>query len=150
MKNLIMILITFLSIQSFAQDHRSDLPEQRKLKYKNMTSEDLAQIQSQKMTQNLELTETQQKEVYAVLLDRNKTREAKIKAYRNNKKKSKREDISKTERLKMKNERMTQQAEFNDEMKTILSPEQMTQWQENQAQRAQLRKKKQGYSTGKK
>lgn len=145
MKNLIMILVALVTIQVTAQEHNNKSSQDRRAMYNNATPEELTQIQTRKMTKQLDLSETQQKDVYSLLLERNTLRQTKKEAFIQAKKNSERQGISKAERLKMKDERLAQQTALQDRMKTILSSEQLTTWEEHMAKRGQNQKNK-GYN----
>lgn len=88
MKRLIMILMAFVTIHATAQEQNSELQQQRQRTH--ATPEEVAQIQTQRMSKSLELSEAQQKEVYDLLLQRNKMRQTKKEAFNRSKEKLKR------------------------------------------------------------
>ena len=84
MKKLVLIAIALFSLNGFAQ-HKASKKERIKKAEKirsEMTPEEMAELRTKKMTLHLDLTESQQKEVYNVLLEESRYKKEKHKAYK--------------------------------------------------------------------
>ena len=120
-------LITLVFITSFANAQHN---MQSKQKMQDYTPEERAQLHSKQLTLDLDLSETQQKQVENLFLEMEKTRQTKIdKRKQSNTEKPSKASLSKEEKLKMKNERLDQQIEIKKHMKEILSEEQYSKWE---------------------
>lgn len=100
-----------------------------------MTPEQRNQLQLKRMTANLDLTASQQKEMAVIIADENAKRDSKraeMKANTDAKK-----QLTADERFKMENERLDAQIEYKAKMKKILSKEQFAKWEENQEKRSE-------------
>lgn len=137
MKKLLVIALAIITIQVNAQDKK-----ERKHKGVDYTAEEIAQLQTKKMTLALDLTEAQQREVNIINLENAKARKAKM-ATRKAKKDS---DVkpSKEEKLKMKNSRLDAQIANKQKMKSILNADQYTKWEKHQGKRNHKKGKRKG------
>lgn len=123
MKKLILVAFILLCNISIAQSRKSI----------EMTPEQVAELQTKKMTLDLDLNSNQQKEVKALLLEEAKKREA-IKKEMNARTEEERK-LTSDEKYKKQLEKLDNQIELKAKMKKILSPEQMSKWEEHQSQR---------------
>ncbi|WP_051209857.1 hypothetical protein [Gelidibacter mesophilus] len=128
MKNLIMILIAFATMQASAQEQKRDLKKQRMATKMDYSPEQMAELQTKKLTLNLDLNEKQQKEISAIYLDNAKLKKGQKEAYLQAKEKDENKSVSKEKRFKMANARLDQQIEMKRKMKGILSSEQYEKW----------------------
>ena len=128
MKKLIMILIAVATLQVSAQDQKREMKKQRMTSKMDYSPEEMAQLQSKKLTLKLDLDAKQQNEVSALLLEQAKLRQSKKEAYLKSKDKEETKTFSKEERFKMANARLDQQIEMKKKMKGILSTEQYEKW----------------------
>ena len=119
MKKLILVVALTLSSLTFAQNRKGS----------EMTPEQQAEIQTKRLTLDLDLNSNQQKEVKTILLEQAKKREAKMAEMKA--KREKGEKPSADERFEMKNEMLDNQIEMKAKMKKILKPEQYKKWEEN-------------------
>lgn len=123
MKKLILVVALTLSSLTFAQNRKGS----------EMTPEQQAEIQTKRLTLDLDLNSNQQKEVKAIILEQAKKREAlkaEIKA-----KREKGEKLSADERYEKQSDRLDDQIEFKVKMKKVLTPEQMKKWEAKQEER---------------
>jgi len=123
MKKLILVVALTLSSLTFAQNRKGS----------EMTPEQQAEIQTKRLTLDLDLNSNQQKEVKAIILEQAKKREAlkaEIKA-----KREKGEKLSADERYEKQSDRLDDQIEFKVKMKKVLTPEQMKKWETKQDER---------------
>jgi len=130
MKTLVIIAIalatTFqVTAQEDRRQKRKHLKKERTERIQQFKPEDIAQIQTKKMTLHLDLTEAQQKKIMALNLEKAKKRKAKIEA----RSKKKKEKPTQEERLKMINEKLDAQIETKKQMKKILTAEQLEKWE---------------------
>ena len=137
MKKLCIIAIAFITLQATAQDQKPALTKSKVERVKSdMTPEDIAQIQTKKMTLELDLNESQQKQVNALLLEEARNRAEKKEAY--NKIKDNAEAkaaLTKEDRVKMMNERLDNQIAMKAKMKNILNADQYAKWEQKMTQK---------------
>ena len=146
MKKLFLIALALVTIQVSAQnkkqgEKKGDRMENRK-GLKDFTPEETAQLQTKKMTLDLDLTEAQQKKVEKLNLENAKERKAKMDERQAKRKDGNAERPSKEERLAMMNERLDKQMEMKKKMKQILNDDQFEKWEKNQARRQDKKHRK--------
>ncbi|WP_405329813.1 DUF4890 domain-containing protein [Leeuwenhoekiella sp. LLG6367-2.1] len=136
MKKLIAIVALFVSVTALAQN--GDRQERGK-KMMDATPEEIADIQTKRMTLALVLDEKQQKEVYNIELANAKERKA-MRASRESKKNG--EKPTESQREAMKKERkanysamLDKQIAQQEKMKNILNEEQFDQYRKMKAKR---------------
>lgn len=130
MKRVLLAILLVVGITTIAQE--------RKMKDNDLTPEERVELQVKKMTLDLDLSAKQQNEIKTILLENAKLRETKIAEMK--KRKESGEKLTKEERLKMENERLDNQIEMKQKMKTILTEEQMKKWEEKQERREEKMK----------
>ena len=137
MKKLCIIAIAFITLQATAQDQKPALTKSKVERVKSdMTPEEIAQIQTKKMTLELDLNESQQKQVNALLLEEARNRAEKKEAY--NKIKDNAEAkaaLTKEDRVKMMNDRLDNQIAMKAKMKNILNADQYAKWEQKMTQK---------------
>lgn len=118
MKKLMIVALMLVSLASFAQ--RGERPTKREM-VKNLTAEEMATLQTKKMTLALALDDAQTKKVYPLILaqvnERKQMRE-------NRTSKDKGAELTKEKRYEMTNARLDKKITMQNEMKKILSDEQ--------------------------
>lgn len=143
MKKLILIALAFMALQATAQERQrmqqNDSKKERAHKFKDLTPEEAATLQTKKMTLHLDLTEAQQTKIQALNLENAKKRKVKMEARKPMKEDEDFAKPTKEERLKMKNERLDNQIARKQKMKAILNAEQYEKWSA-QSQRRQGKK----------
>ncbi len=131
----ILVLVVAVSIQANAQDGQRG-PK----KGQNMTAEQIATLGSKKMTLGLDLTASQEKQVYNLLeaqaKDRNALRTQHQEMRKNN------EKPSDEDRFNFQVAQLDKQIAFKAEMKKILNNDQYEKWAEMAAKRKQKMNKK--------
>lgn len=136
MKKLMLIaIVAMVAIQVNAQDTKDRPNRERSPKmdrFQDLTPEEMATLQTKKMTLHLDLNESQQKEIQKINLENAIDRKAKMEA-----RKAQREDgtmakPSKEEHLKMMNDRLDKQIAMKAKMKKILNDEQFVKWEKQQ------------------
>jgi hypothetical protein len=123
MKNLILVIALTLSSLTFAQNRNGS----------EMSPEQQAEIQTKRLTLDLDLNSNQQKEVKAIILEQAKKREAlkvEMKA-----KREKGEKLSADERYEKQSDILDDQIEFKAKLKKVLTADQMKKWEVKQEER---------------
>ncbi|SHI73032.1 hypothetical protein [Flavobacterium terrae] len=129
MKKTLLIVLAIVSLSgAYAQERTTEKPRRER-----MTLEQRNQLQLKRMTANLDLTPSQQKEMAVIIADQNSKREAKIAEIKANKEAKK--QLTADERFKMENEKLDAQIEHKAKMKKVLNKEQFEKWEKNQEKR---------------
>ena len=108
---------------------------------KNLSAEQIATLETKKMTLALDLTEEQQNKIQILNLEKAKTRKAKMeerKAARENEEAKK---PTTEERYAMQNERLDQMIAHKAEIKSVLSAEQYKRWEKMALQKTKHKRK---------
>ena len=128
MKKLVVIAITLVSIQAFAQSHKG---EQRKgerkesvHKLNNFSPEQIAALKTKKMTLHLDLTEAQQRDIQKINIVSAEERKTKMETRKKMKENGSFEKPSTEERFNIMSERLDKQIATKKQMQAILSKEQ--------------------------
>lgn len=125
MKKVIVILLCMVGLTAMAQKgengHRGGM--------KDLTPEQMATLQTKKMTLALDLTQDQQTKIQALNLENAKTRKAKMEARKAAKEKDEAKKPTSEERYAMQNERLDKMIAQKAEMKNILSADQYEKWE---------------------
>ncbi|MGI9552581.1 MAG: hypothetical protein ACR2MT_15370 [Aurantibacter sp.] len=95
----------------------------------DMTAEQIATLQTKKMTLELDLSQTQQNQIQALNLTKAKDRKAKMEEHKAKKKTYERQKPTSEERYAMQNKRLDKKLAHKQELKKILSTEQMEKWE---------------------
>jgi hypothetical protein len=146
MKKLVMAILVMAAISVTAQDHNM---KGKRGDMKDLTPEQMATLQTKKMTLALDLNESQQSKIKSILTADAKTRKSKMEAY-----KASKEDgekiMTSDEKYARLNERLDHQIARKKEMKSILTPEQFEKY-EKMSHRKDMRghKKREGIRKGK-
>jgi protein CpxP len=142
MKNLIIVVFAFITWTSFPQQNRNERGHHKKemrQKENKLSPEQRAELSSKKITLHLDLTEDQQKKLYAVELEHAKLRDAR---FQNTKNKI---ELNDEDRFKLQTERLDDQIAIKNKIKSILTEKQYDIWQKshhfrkNQKQRGNKR-----------
>ena len=152
MKKLALVALALLAIQVSAQE-KSDSPNkergQHMERYKDYTPEEMASLQTKKMTLHLDLNESQQREIQKINLENAIQRKANMEAWKAKKEDGSMTKPSKEDRLAMMNQKLDHQIAMKAKMKKILNDEQFTKWEKAQ-QKMDHRKKGMKKEEGKK
>jgi len=134
MKKLILIAIAFIGLQATAQQRQQGPKHgERGDKMMNLSAEDMATLQTKKMTLALDLNESQQKEIQKINLENATARKAQMEKRKANKEAAKAQRPSEEERVKMMNAMLDHKIEMKAKMKTILNDGQYAKWEKAQA-----------------
>ncbi|WP_338357551.1 DUF4890 domain-containing protein [Yeosuana marina] len=135
MKKLVFIAVAFIAIQATSQNanqrpnkERGNRAEQ----FSDMTPEEMATLQTKKMTLHLDLNESQQRAVQQLNLQNATERKARMEARKAQRESGNMEKPSKEERLKMMNEVLDHKIAMKAKMKDILNADQYAKWEQSQ------------------
>lgn len=135
MKKLMMIAVLFASVTMIAQRG----PRQGNDRMgKDLTAEQIATLQTKKMTLELALDNSQSDKIYKVVLAQAKDRKAMMEA---RKSKDDKPELTKEQRYAQTNERLDKRIAFQKEMKSILTEEQFKKFEKTTAKRGQKGKR---------
>ena len=135
MKKLIIIALVLATIQVTAQERKNRSNNNRgdrQERFQDYTPEEMATLQTKKMTLHLDLSEAQQKEIQKLNLENAIERKTKMEARKSQNEGKEFQKPSKEEQLKMMNERLDNQIEMKNKMKSILNDEQFAKYEEMQ------------------
>ncbi len=152
MKKLIFpLLLVFFAIGQAQTDKNSDLANNKSERH-HLRSQDAkrtpaerANLQTKRMALHLDLTESQQKSVNALLLKQNEQRDLSFSAVKKDKEAGK--QPTDAERYQQQVNRLDSQIAFQNEMKSILNEKQYAQWKtqrEKSGKRLMMRKHHKG------
>ena len=146
MKKMLLIVITLATLQVTAQEKKKEMRKESQREHKeimkDMTPDEMATLQTKKMTLHLDLTEGQQKQMMALNLEEAKLRKAKMEERSAMKEDSENKPFTKEDKLKMMNERLDHQIAMKQKMKSILNDEQYKKWEASQGKMEQKREGK--------
>ncbi|SHI97437.1 hypothetical protein [Algibacter luteus] len=144
MKKILIIAVALLALQVTAQQQNKERGNrgERANKMMNLSAEEIATLQTKKMTLHLDLTESQQKEIMKINLD-NATKRKEMMAARKAKKESgEAKKPTDEERYKMANAKLDHKIAMKAKMKKILNDEQYAKWEKSQMRQAKKGKDK--------
>lgn len=149
MKNIVYALAIIFTLNVAAQEgtdqtDRRERKEMRKGKgqrfMQDLTPEQMAALQTKKLTLALDLSESQQQQILALATENAKARKAKMEARKA--KKEKNEKLTSDEKFAMMNERLDAQIAYKKSMKQILSAEQYERWEKMKARKGKQKQNK--------
>jgi hypothetical protein len=152
MKKLILIAIALITVNATAQERKKEKQNRGEHEmtqpFKDFSPEEIATLQTKKMTLHLDLTEAQQKQIQAIHLDQAKARKAEMESRKKRHEEAKGDKPSKDERFSRVNEQLDSKIAMKGKMKHILNKEQYAKWEKGNAmkgkQRMKMRKKQGG------
>jgi len=137
MKKIAIVVLMLVGVTALAQrGGRAD----RGNNMKGLTPEQVATLQTKKMTLTLDLNAAQQEQIKALNLENAKMRKAKMANRKAQKEASEAKKPTSEERYAMANDRLDHQIAHKAKMKEILSEEQFTKWEKMQFRRGKGRK----------
>ena len=144
MKKLILIAIAFVSLQAIAQDQpkKSQENHDRKHKMMNLSAEEIATLQTKKMTLFLDLNESQQAKIQEINLENASKRKEMMANYKAKKENGELKKPTDKERYKIENARLDHKIAMKAKMKEILNDEQFAKWEKTQNRMAMRGKQK--------
>lgn len=136
MKKLVIIALALFTLQATAQEgKRGNQNKERGQKMMNLSTEEMATLQTKKMTLHLDLTDSQQAKIQKLNLENATKRKAMMDARKAKKESGNATKPSKDERLAMMNSRLDHQIAMKAKMKDILNAEQYAKWEKAQARK---------------
>lgn len=150
MKKIAILLVALLAIQvtSHAQRQGHAKKGERANKMMNLSAEEIATLQTKKMTLHYDLNESQQAKIQAINLENATKRKAMMEARKARKESGDAQRPSKEERLKMANAKLDHKIAMKAKMKDILNDEQYAKWEKAQSKMA-MKSKNRGLQKGK-
>lgn len=139
MKKVFIFIMIISCSYSFAQrgQHQRGHEKNKKEFFENLSVEELATLRTKKMTLDLDLSEVQQDQIYAMTLKSVTDKRAK----RAEREKNNFEELSEDEKYAKMLERLDAQIAHKNEMKTILNDEQFEKW-ERHSKRKHVKKRR--------
>lgn len=125
MKKVAIVLMLMVGMTAMAQKG----PRGGDQGMKDLSAEQMATLQTKKMTLALDLSKAQQEKIMALQLEKAKARKAKMEERKAAKEDADRKKSTSEERYAMQNERLDQMIAQKAEMKKILSADQYTKWE---------------------
>ena len=144
MKKLVVIALALFTINGMAQEKRTNQGHKKggSELMQQMTPSDIADLKTKRLTLNLDLNDTQQEKVHALILNQAKANES-FRKQRNQGKGENNEKPTKDEFVKMQKTRLDQQIKMKQEMKALLTADQYAKF-EKMEERKQKREGKRG------
>ncbi|MDO1512138.1 hypothetical protein Q2T41_05655 [Maribacter confluentis] len=124
MKKLVLAILVMAGLSATAQDH--DIKSKRGT-MKDLSPEQVATLQTKKMTLALDLNETQQSKLKSIFIEEAKMRKSRMEDFKAQKEDGKK--LTAEERYKRQNERLDHQIERKNAIKSILGAEQYAKWE---------------------
>lgn len=152
MKKLILIALAFVAIQATAQEQKKDRKNgdhKRGHALAQLSAEEIATIQTKKMTLFLDLDESQQREIKKINLEKAIARKEHMEARKAKKESGTMEKPSKEDRVAKINKMLDNKIATKAKMKKILNAEQYAKWEKAMIRKAKNRKGK-GHKKSKK
>jgi Spy/CpxP family protein refolding chaperone len=138
MKKLFIVALLVVGMTSFAQEKKAR-PENAKME--QLTPEQRNQLHLKKMTLELDLNASQQKEMSKIIAEQSAKREARM-AERKATKDSAKKQLTSDELFAKKNKMLDEQIIMKERMKKILTPEQYKKWDDMKAKKHHGMKKR--------
>lgn len=132
MKKLLVVAVLLVSLTNFAQVQNN---EANRAQREKLSPEQRNQLMLKKMTLDLGLNESQQKEISKIIAEQSAKREAAMAQRKANKEKGVKPTAE--ERFARENKMLDEQIAMQDKMKKILTPDQFKKWEQSKAERQQ-------------
>jgi hypothetical protein len=127
MKKLFVVALLFVGLTNFAQEKKGRAERGERAEMEQLTPEQRNVLQLKKMTLDLNLTASQQKQLEPIIAEETSKREAKkteMKARKETKK-----ALTANEKFELKNKNLDEQIELKAKMRKILTDDQMKKWE---------------------
>ncbi|MEZ2415740.1 hypothetical protein ACA086_12300 [Muriicola sp. E247] len=126
MKKILIAMFIIASMSAVAQEGHRHGPRHAE---DPLTPEQMATLQTKKMTLALDLTEKQQEQIQEFHLENNKLRREKMESRKEDRADSPRKELSAEEKFAMQNERLDRMIASKEKLKSILNQEQFEKWE---------------------
>ncbi|MCL9807350.1 hypothetical protein NAT51_17615 [Flavobacterium amniphilum] len=123
-----LVMIMIVSMNGFSQETR-----ERKTEKTPLSAEQRNQLRLKRMTLELDLSASQQKEMAAVIADQSAKREAKMAEFK--KQGEAKKELTADEKFTMKSQMLDEQIAHKAKMKKILNEKQFEKWEANSEKR---------------
>ena len=127
MKKLFVVALLFVGLTNFEQEKKGIVERGERAEMEQLTPEQRNVLQLKKMTLDLNLTASQQKQLEPIIAEETNKREAKkteMKARKETKK-----TLTANEKFELKNKNLDEQIELKAKMRKILTDDQMKKWE---------------------
>ncbi|HEX8562538.1 MAG TPA: hypothetical protein VF676_06110 [Flavobacterium sp.] len=147
MRNLLMAAVLIMGLTTFAQEGKK--VEDAKARTEQLTPQQRQELRLKELTLKLDLSASQQKEMSKILSEQQAKRTAAIAERKTNKDAAK--QLTAEEKFARKNKRLDDQIAMQQRLRSFLTPEQMTKWEQMKAYKSKHSKRaKHGQHEGKK
>lgn len=126
MKKLALIVLLVVGLSTYAQEVKKQ--ERQGAERERLSPEQRNQLQLKKMTLDLNLNESQQKEIAKILEEQSAKRQAEMAAFKANKDKGVKPTAE--ERFAMKNKKLDEAIAVKAKVQKVLTPEQFKKWED--------------------
>jgi hypothetical protein len=126
MKKLALIVLLVVGLSTYAQEGKKQ--ERQGAERERLSPEQRNQLQLKKMTLDLNLNESQQKEIAKILEEQSAKRQAEMAAFKANKDKGVKPTAE--ERFAMKNKKLDEAIAVKAKVQKVLTPEQFKKWED--------------------
>lgn len=133
MKKLIIVALLVVGMTSFAQNKKEIGSRHHRDEMEKFTPEQRNQLMLKKMTLELDLNASQQKEMSKIIAEKSDKRQARIKEMKANKNSNTKSTSD--EMFARKNRMLEEKIAMKDRMKKILNPEQYKKWEDMKGKR---------------
>lgn len=135
MRKVVLAALLLVGITAMAQEQNR---KEGRRQMADLTPEQMATLQTKRMTLALDLTEDQQSKIQEMFAKNAAERKAKMESYKASKERW--ETLSDDEKFALQNERLDKQIAHKEEMKSILNNEQYDKWENMRHKRGKHRK----------
>ncbi len=126
MKKLALIVLLVVGLSTYAQEEKKQ--ERQGTERERLSPEQRNQLQLKKMTLDLNLNESQQKEIAKILEEQSTKRQAEKATFKDNKDKGVKPTAE--ERFAMKNKKLDEAIAVKAKVQKVLTPEQFKKWED--------------------
>ena len=126
MKKLALIVLLVVGLSTYAQEGKKQ--ERQGAERERLSPEQRNQLQLKKMTLDLNLNESQQKEIAKILEEQTSKRQAEMATFKANKDKGVKPTAE--ERFAMKNKKLDEAIAVKAKVQKVLTPEQFKKWED--------------------
>lgn len=130
MKKVILLGLLMIGFMGLAQNERGE--NRHRANLEDLSPEQMATLQTKRMTLDLDLNEAQQKQLQKINLDQATSREKKMKEMKAKKERGEMSKPTSEERYAMQTAKLDKQIAHKAQMKQLLSKEQYEKWEKMQ------------------
>jgi hypothetical protein len=138
MKKLALIVLLVVGLSTYAQEGKKQ--ERQGAERERLSPEQRNQLQLKKMTLDLNLNESQQKEIAKILEEQSAKRQAEMATFKANKDKGVKPTAE--ERFAMKNKKLDEAIAVKAKVQKVLTPEQFKKWEDMKKENRENRKQR--------